>query len=55
VIHSYKKIKNYILIYKIFECSHSFLIDWVNKHKIHEFFVNKKAKYNGYKNKKNLH
>ena len=52
-IDYYKKVRNYVLVCKIFGCSRSSLIRWVNQDKLNNnFFNNKKVRYGGYKIKK---
>ena len=52
----YKKVRNYVLVFKVFGCSRSFLIRWVNQNKLNNnFFNNKKVRYGGYQIKKNSH
>ena len=52
-IEYYKKIRNYVLVCKVFGCSRSSLIRWVNQDKLNtNFFNNKKVRYGGYKIKK---
>ena len=52
-IDYYKKVRNYVLVCKIFGCSRSSLIRWVSQDKLNNnFFNNKKVKYGGYKIKK---
>lgn len=42
-IDYYKKVRNYVLVCKIFGCSRSSLIRWVNQDKLNNnFFKNKK-------------
>lgn len=49
-IEYYKKIRNYVLVYKVFGCSRSSLIRWVNQDKLNNnFFNNRKVKYEGCK------
>jgi len=53
VIDYYKKVRNYVLVCKIFGCSRSSLIRWVKQDKLNNnFFNNKKVRYGGYKIKK---
>ena len=40
-IDYYKKIRNYVLVCKIFDCSRSSLIRWVNQDKLNNNFFNK--------------
>ena len=52
-IDYYKKVRNYVLVCKVFGCSRSSLIRWVNQDKLNNnFFNNKKVRYGGYKIKK---
>lgn len=49
-IDYYKKVMNYALVCKVFGCSRSSLIRWVNQDKLNNnFFNNKKVRYGGYK------
>jgi len=49
-IDYYKKVRNYVLVSKVFGCSRSSLIRWVNQDKLYNnFFNNKKVRYGGYK------
>ena len=52
-IDYYKKVRNYELVCKVFGCSRSSLIRWVNQDKFNNnFFNKKKVRYGGYKIKK---
>jgi hypothetical protein len=52
-IEYYKKIRNYVLVCKVFGCSRSSLICWVNQNKLNNnFFNNRKVRYEGYKIKR---
>ena len=52
-IDYYKKVRNYVLVCKVFGCSRSSLIRWVNQDKFNNnFFNKKKVRYGGYKIKK---
>ena len=45
-IEYYKKVKNYVLVIKVFGCSRSSLIRWVNQDKLdNNFFNNKKVRH----------
>jgi hypothetical protein len=45
-IKYYKKVKNYVLVCKVFGFSRSSLIHWINQDKFNNnFFNNKKVKY----------
>ena len=40
-IDYYKKVRNYVLVCKIFGCSRSSLIRWINQDKLNNNFFNK--------------
>ena len=42
-IEYYKKVKNYVLVNKVFGCSRSSLIRWVNQDKLDNNFFNNKT------------
>ena len=42
-IEYYKKVKNYVLVSKVFGCSRSSLIRWVNQDKLDNNFFNNKT------------
>jgi transposase len=55
-IEYYKKVKNYVLVSKVFGCSRSSLIRWVNQDKLdNNFFNNKKVRYGGCYKVKKIH